>query len=96
MSESFAKIPGYTFLKANKVFSGSHEGMRFCMEAAEDALTARVWPNPWCIEKTDAAQIESAQFAMTEEGMAEAEQWVEERFAAEPQRWKESREHPLG
>jgi hypothetical protein len=94
---SFAKVPGYTFLKANKVFSGSYQGMRFRMAVSDDGITASVWPNPWCFEKTDPQTIRSSDpFAMTVEGIAQAQQWIEAQYQADIPRWEESRQHPLG
>ena len=53
MSQPFAKVPGETFLKANKVFSGSHQGMRFRMAIAGEEIVASVWANPWCFAQAE-------------------------------------------
>lgn len=86
--ESFAFIPGFLYLKCNKIYTGSHSGMRYAFTMDDESIGAVVWPNPWCLEKTDDALKQRQSFSRDEEGLAAARAWVEEQFYARPRHWK--------
>lgn len=61
------------------VYSGSHKGMRFFIcstkiEEEELCLQLFIWPEPYCMEKTDPKLRDSYQFPFTEEGLVELEE----------------------
>lgn len=87
----FVKLTGFSFMKANRHYSGSRGGLQYCVDVVDGedgaAFTASVWPGPYCKEQTDPAQCQTARFAFDEAGMHAAERWVEARYYAEPERW---------
>lgn len=88
----FVKLTGFTFLKANKQYTGSYRGLQYSVEIAEGEdgpqIEAAVWPAPYCRAQTDPAIIETARFALDEDGMHAAERWVEAQYYADKERWK--------
>lgn len=96
MEQAFAKVPGFIFLEANKVFSGSYNGMQFRMAVQEKELVASVWANPWCFEKTPEDEIKSKTFSMDETGICSAESWVQAQYHENIPFWKKSAQKPLG
>lgn len=85
--EHFASIPGMTMVKANKSYSGSHGGMQWKVRIADDALAVLCWPMPWCLEKTDEALVVQTSVPLSEDGLREAEQWIEQQYENEAERW---------
>lgn len=94
----FVRLPSFAFLKANKQYTGSYKGMQYSVEIAEDGdgplsqIEGAVWPGPYCRAQTDPAILETARFALDEDGMHAAERWVEARYYAEKNLWKEAAE----
>ena len=86
--ETFAFVPGFLYLKCNKIYTGSHSGMRYAFTMDDESIGAVVWPNPWCLEKTDDALKVRESFSRDEEGLAAAKAWVEDQFYARPRHWK--------
>lgn len=93
--EQFAKLPGLVFVKANKSYTGSHGGMWYRLAVEEDQFLATVWPLPWCFEKTDDAEKNSAAFPLTEAGMHEAEAWFDQQYDQDKKRWDAAKEFTL-
>lgn len=87
-AERFVHVPGLTYVKANKSYSGSHEGLRYNIRAAEGQFVACVWPDPWCFEKTAEEEKSFAEFPQSEEGLRGAEAWIEQQYSADPGRWR--------
>ena len=86
--ETFAFVPGFLYLKCNKIYTGSHSGMRYAFTMNDESIGAVVWPNPWCLEKTDDALKARESFSRDEAGLAAAKAWVEDQFYARPRHWK--------
>lgn len=86
--ETFAFVPGFLYLKCNKIYTGSHSGMRYAFTMDDESIGAVVWPNPWCLEKTDDALKVRESFSRDEAGLAAAKAWVEDQFYARPRHWK--------
>lgn len=65
------------FLK-REVYSGSHRGMRFRLQAPKEEETLHVWiyPEPWCFESAPEAERSHREFPFTQEGLEEAIQWL--------------------
>ncbi len=86
--QPFRHVPGLLYLKNNGIFSGSHRGMRFAMRVEGQVFHTTLWPEPWCLEKTPPEQTETRDFPLTEEGLAQGRQWVEEQYDAQFDRWE--------
>lgn len=72
----------YSILYYEKsVFKGSYRGMNFRLgksgEDADKRLTATAWKGPFILEKTKETPV-TGEFAFSDEGIAEAEKWLEE------------------
>lgn len=65
-------------------FSGSFKGMRYLLKKQEiedkTVLTAYVWPEPFCFDKTAEEGKDCMEFPFTEEGQEQAVQWLNERY----------------
>lgn len=85
--ERFVAVPGMTFIRANKSYSGSFEGMRYNIRVTEEGFSACVWPDPWCFEKTAEEQKTYCTFPGTEAGLEAAQRWVEAQYNAAPKAW---------
>lgn len=76
------------FLSLNFVkkedFTGSHKGIRFMlrMETTEDEKKLKVylWSEPYGFEATPDSEKISGLFAFSEEGLAEAIEWMNEEY----------------
>lgn len=75
-------------------FSGSHHGMRYMMNGddGKNSTTFSVWvyPEPWCFEQTPDEEKEHAVFSLSDEGMDQAIDWLNERYEAKKERWNRS------
>lgn len=87
-NQPFGHVPSFLYLKNNKVFSGSHRGMRFVLRCAGEAIQATLWPEPWCLEKTPPENTETREFALNEEGLQQAQQWIEQQYQAQFPQWE--------
>ncbi len=69
---------------AKEDFTGSYKGMRFMLhkEVAEEEkkLKVYVWSEPFCFDATPDDQKLSELFAFSEEGLAQAIDWMNERY----------------
>ena len=79
------------FLKKT-AFTGCHQGMRYRLEQAQDMegakiLRCTVWPEPFNFFKTPEEEKETEEFAFEEDGVADAVAWMNERLAAEGDKW---------
>lgn len=72
----------YSILYYEKsVFKGSYRGMNFRLGKKEEeenkVLAATAWKGPLILEKTEETPV-MHDFAFSDEGIAEAEKWLEE------------------
>ena len=95
MSEKFAAIPGMTMIKANKSYSGSHGGMQWKVRVAGDELEVLCWPMPWCLEKTDETRVTRTSVVCSEEGLRDAEAWVEAQYEQQLSVWEQAQKERL-
>lgn len=65
------------FLKKES-YTGSYRGIRYYLDAADGAVRACVYPEPFCFEKTPEEQKTWASFPLSPEGIAEALNWIED------------------
>lgn len=76
------------FLSLNFVkkedYTGSHQGMRFMLHQAtvedEKKLQVYIWPEPFCFGATEDEKKLTEYFAFSEDGLAEAIAWMNERY----------------
>ncbi|MCI2046754.1 MAG: histidine phosphatase family protein [Faecalibacterium sp.] len=94
-------IPLLHYFQCGNEYSGAHFGMRYHFkpgkkaapqpdgtEKEEPTLFGVIWPDPWAEEKTDPALLRHKDFPLSDEGRAQAAQWLAETFAAEEENWK--------
>lgn len=79
-------------------FTGCHRGMRYRLEGVkepegEKRLRCTVWPEPFNFFKTPAEEKESADFAFSEDGVADAVAWMNDRLFEEKDRWEHAEEN---
>ena len=70
--------------------SGSYQGMRFTFQAEDDQLNVIFYPEPYCLEKTPDGLKESAQFALSDQGLDEAVDWLNDRYKEREAYWLEA------
>lgn len=84
-------VYGFSHYLYGEAYMGSYRGKRFRLgreplknvffspreEWGKDAsLRASVWPEPWCWEKKDPADLREKDFEFSEEGLKEAVEWL--------------------
>ena len=84
-------VYGFSHYLYGEAYMGSYRGKRFRLgreplknvffspreEWGQDAsLRASVWPEPWCWEKKDPADLREKDFEFSEEGLKEAVEWL--------------------
>ena len=98
-------VPLLHYLKNKNAFSGNEDAMRYQLtpgkrtvpdpEKGGDAtreeaiLTVDVWPEPWTLEFTDPALRRQKVFPLTEEGRAEAAEYLSSTYSADTAYWKQ-------
>ena len=79
-------------------YSGSMDGMRYLLKRAksgeEDVIRVTVWPEPLNLLRTADHLKESIEVPMTEEGVEQAADWINERYETEKDKWQESLHKP--
>lgn len=72
--------------------SGSCCGMRYLFAKGKnekgDCLDVTIWPEPFCFIKTPADQKDTCQFPLTQEGVEDGVNWLNEQYIAQKERWK--------
>ena len=61
-------------------FCGSHGNMRYMLCKAEEQLQSSVYPEPYCWEATPEDQKESKLFELSDEGIRQAVDWINEKY----------------
>lgn len=79
-------IVGIPFLKKSR-FTGSDKGMCYMLEQQSEnqeyCLAAEVWSGPYCYDKTPGEMKRKKIFALSEEGLTQAVQWINEQSQRE-------------
>ncbi|MCM1145514.1 MAG: hypothetical protein NC318_12030 [Blautia sp.] len=79
-------------------YSGSMDGMRYLLKrvkgGTEDEIQVTIWPEPFGIHKTPEEEKESIRVPLTEEGVAQAADWLNMQYTEQKERWKESLRKP--
>lgn len=87
-NQPFRHVPGLLYLTNTGIYSGSYRGMRFVMTPVEDKIHTTIWPEPWCLEKTPDEEKQSEDFVLSEEGLSQAKNWLEQQYDAQFERWE--------
>ncbi|MCH5259342.1 MAG: hypothetical protein J1F18_06280 [Lachnospiraceae bacterium] len=79
-------------------YSGSMDGMRYLLKrvksGGEDVIRVTVWPEPLNLLRTAENLKESIEVPMTEEGVEQAADWINERYETDKDKWQESLHKP--
>lgn len=79
-------------------YSGSMDGMRYMLkrvkEDDEDKIRVIIWPEPYGIQKTPEEEKQSIVVALSEEGVDQAADWINEQYEEQKDRWRESLRKP--
>lgn len=86
------------FIKKEE-YSGSMDGMRYMLKKVavgeETKMRVTVWPEPFCIIKTPPENTTSIDLPLTENGVSEAADWLNEQYETDKEKWLESLRKPL-
>ena len=81
------------FIKKEE-YSGSMDGMRYMLKKVtvgeETKMRVTVWPEPFCMNKTSPEKMTSTDLPLTEAGVSEAADWLNEQYEANREKWMES------
>ena len=76
-------------------FTGSYKGMRYRISkmpgGKSDELLVVIWAEPYSYDATPQEQKEEKCFPFSEEGIAQAVDWLNGRWEEEEERWKEAK-----
>lgn len=76
-------------------FSGSYQGMHYRIERIEqnekNILCATVFPGPYCFDVVSDEKKTAKDFDFSEDGIANACKWLNEQYAAAPDKWAKGR-----
>lgn len=94
-------IPLLHYFQCKNIYSGSEEGMRYRLtpgkrkvagedgtETEQSILTVDIWPDPWTLEFTDPALRRQETFPLSDEGRAQAADYLAQLYQAEADRWR--------
>lgn len=71
------ELPKFHYFRSGNPYGGSFRNFRFRIKPADDQLKLWAWPGPFCQDKTPEDQIVTAEFPLTEDGLREAEAWLD-------------------
>ena len=71
MSAKF-ELPKFHYFRSGNPYGGSFRNFRFRIKPADDQLKLWAWPGPFCQD-----QVVTAEFPLTEDGLREAEAWLD-------------------
>ena len=85
-------FPRLLYFQKKNIFTGDHCGMRMrlCAVQPEEGyrlLRAWVWEEPLCFDASDPESRITADFPLTEEGLAAACDWVCSQYTEQEERW---------
>lgn len=74
-------------------YSGGHRGMRYFLESVdkeeERFLKLSIWPEPYRREATAQEEIVEKEFAFTEEGLQQAEEYLNQTYREKQEYWNQ-------
>ncbi len=72
-------------------YSGSMDGMRYMLKKIkkeeDDAILVTIWPEPFGIHATPEEEKTTTTVPLTNEGVSEAADWLNEQYTAQKDRW---------
>lgn len=68
-------------------YTGSYCGMRYMLEKKDDRMAAHTYPEPFNYEKTPEEKIVTTEFPFSEEGYAQAIEWLNEQYTQRKELW---------
>lgn len=79
-------------------YSGSMEGMRYMLKKVksgeDDVIRVIIWPEPLNMLRTPEHLRESIEVPLTEEGVEQAADWLNEQYESRRDYWLEKRNRP--
>lgn len=76
-------------------YCGSMDGMRYMLKKKDDEDGAKleviIWPEPFCYAKTQEDKKQRREFSLTEEGVMEAADWLNEQYVEQKPLWELSK-----
>lgn len=79
-------------------YSGSMDGMRYLLKKVivegETKMRVTVWPEPFGIHRTPDEDTISVYLPLTEEGVSEAADWLNEQYETNKEKWLASLRKP--
>lgn len=80
-------VESFDYFRAGNRFAGSSGPFSFKIfpQKDEDVLRVVTWCGPFCCEKTEETQKETAEFDYSQQGLADAVAWITEKRAAVPE-----------
>lgn len=73
-------------------YSGSMDGMRYLLKRAskdsEDCIQVTIWPEPYSYFKTPEEKKQSIEVPLTEQGVEQAADWLNEQYEVQREKWK--------
>lgn len=75
-------------------YSGSMGGMRYQLKKTAgdsgDCIRVTIWPEPYSYFKTPEEKKQSIEVPLTEQGVEQAADWLNEQYEAQKEKWRES------
>ncbi len=76
-------------------YTASMDGMRYMLKKKETEegaqLEAVVWPEPYCYAKTGEEQKTRRVFPLSDEGVSQAADWLNEQYVSRKQYWEQTK-----
>ncbi len=86
-----AKVHSLEFFKAGGVYTGSDKLLRYRIrrvgEKPDFMLEAQIWKGPFASDVQPEEAFTVKNFAFSEAGKAECVQWMNDEYAADPEKW---------
>jgi hypothetical protein len=77
------ELPQLGLIECN-TYGMSRGWMRYSMQRSGGSMVVKVWPQPFCIEKTPEAQVHIATFPFDEKGREQAAEWISQEYTLFP------------
>ena len=84
-----------SFYRKDAVHKASFQGMRYQIWHEDEGLSAVVWPEPFCFEKTPEEQKNKQAFSFDEEGLDQAYDWICKQYEDRKDQWQQYHKHPF-
>lgn len=79
-------------------YSGSMSGMRYMLKKVktddEEKIRVTIWPEPYNINRTPDDEKQFTDVPLSEKGVEQAADWLNEQYETQKERWMESMHKP--